>query len=278
MPDEIMSVQTINRLAELGEKAAAAQPIPQMIAGSKIPFIIVAGQPRLMPELIFNDHSDRPERIKASVEVLDPASFCSYYTLFFDPNSRVFAYEPEQSVLAVLDYHASGEGSPRWGQHRAKLTMRQSEEWRIWTGSNNKQFAQQQFAEFLEQNSIDITDPAPASIMEVARDLQATTQVEFGAGIRMQDGQMRFRYTETTKASVGSGQLAVPEQFTLSIPVFIGGEQVSMHALLRFRVKEGKLVIWYTLVRPEEVMRQAFLAARAEIAETLKIDIINGKP
>jgi uncharacterized protein YfdQ (DUF2303 family) len=157
------------------------------------------------------------------------------------------------------------------------LFLRDSPEWKIWNDHNNKAMTQQQFAEFLEQHSIDISAPAaPAHMMEIARDLNASTEAEFSAGLRNQDGQVRFRYTETVKASVGSGQLAVPEKFTLDIPVFFGGADIALSALFRFRVKEGKLSLWYTLVRPEEAKHNAFLKARDEIAEALSRDIING--
>ena len=93
----------------------------------------------------------------------------------------------------------------------------------------------------------------------------------------MNDGQVRFKYTETTKSSVGASQLAVPERFTVGLPAFVGGVPVPMEALLRFRVKEGHLTLWYTLIRPEEVIRQAFLAARDSIAAKLGTTIINGE-
>lgn len=263
-------------LVKLGRLTSGAQ----VVTGGNVPFVIVPDgcQLKPVPELVYNDHADRPERIKGNVGVLDPESFVEYYTKFSDPNSRVFAYEPEIKVIGVLDYHAAGEIMPRWCQHRVTLTLRQSEEWKVWLTNNNKQKTQAEFAEFLEQNSMDIVRPSPSHIVEVARDLQATTEVEFGAGVRMQDGQVRFKYTETTKATVGAGQLAVPEQFTIGIPAFVGGVRVDMQALLRFRNREGKLVIWYTLIRPEEVMRTAFLAARDAIAEALAITIINGVP
>ena len=92
----------------------------------------------------------------------------------------------------------------------------------------------------------------------------------------MQDGQVRFKYTETTKSSVGGSQLAVPEQFSINVPVFIGGERMRIEALLRFRLNQGKLKIFYTLVRPEECVRQAFIGSRDAIAEKLEIIIING--
>lgn len=115
-------------------------------------------------------------------------------------------------------------------------------------------------------------------MIEVAHDLQATTEVEFGSAIRNNDGQVRFKYTETTKASVGADQLAVPDNFTLEIPVFAGGADTRLDALLRFRTAGGKLTIWYTLVRPEEVIRLAFTEARNAIADSLSLTIINGTP
>ena len=274
-------------MAELTEKTIAAiadmarsTGDPKIIQHGNIPFAVIPDGAALhsLEPYVFNEHAPAPERVKANVAVLDPDSFIEYYTLFHDANSRIFADEQQIRVVGVLDYHGAAEGGPRWCQHRVTLTLRQSEEWKIWVGRNNKQFTQMEFAEFLEQNSIDITNPAAASMVDVARDLEGKTEVEFGGGSRTDNGQIRFKYTETTKASVGSGQVEVPERFTVTIPAFIGGQRVPMSALLRYRVKEGKLVLWYTLIRPEEVMRAAFLGARSQIATSLSATIINGVP
>lgn len=262
-----------------GGAALASKPI--LADRANIPYALVPEGFSLksLEEFVYNKHAATPERIKQSVSVLDPDSFVEYYNRFGDENSRTFAHEPTISVTSILDYHAEKQGSPRWGEHQLKLTLQNSVEWKLWLGSNNKKFTQQEFSEFLEQHAIDITRPAPACMVEVARDLEATTQCEFGAGLRMQDGQVRFKYTETTNSRVGTqggGDLQVPEDFELSIPVFVGGEIVTMKALLRFRVPEGKLSFWFTLIRPEAVLRDAFIAARDKIATELGIAIING--
>ena len=253
---------------------------PQAVPAGNTPYVLVpeGAMARAMPELVWNEHNPAPERVRQKVTVLDTGSFNHYYTLFNDPNSRVFADESTLKVLAVLDYHGAAEGGPRWGSHRLTLSFRQSEEWKVWIGANNKKMTQQEFAEFLEQNSLDVTKPAPADMMEIASDLQATTAVDFGSGLRQQDGQVKFKYTETINTTVGGGQVSVPERFTISIPAFIGGDRVPMDALLRFRVNSGKLTFWYTLVRPEEVIRSAFIDARTFIGTTLGITIINGSP
>lgn len=274
MPTENFGIEVVKEIERLARATMAAQTVP---AGN-IPYVIVPDGCKDLPmaDLIYNEHSAKPERIKQKVTVLDATSFIEYYSLFADLNSRTFADESKLTVVSVLDYHGAKEGSPRWGQHQVTLGLRTSEEWKRWTAANNHHMGQQEFAEFLEQNSLDITDPAPASIIEIANELQATTEVEFGSGIRQADGQIRFKYTESTKATVGAGQVQVPDHFTIQIPAFVGGERVPVKALLRFRVKEGTLTFWFTLIRPEEVIRTAFIAARTAIAATLGIIIING--
>lgn len=270
--EQQLTDKAIQSVAQLTRETA----VPQLVDGSKVPFVIIPAGAKVesLEKIVFNDHLEAPERIRQSVTVRDPASFLEYFTKFSDEDSMVFADEPSMTVTGILDYHAPL--SPSWCQHTVALCLRESEEWKVWTGKNNTSMTQMQFAEFLEQYSMDIVKPAPAHMMDVARDLEATTEVEFGAGSRTQDGQVRFKYLETTKATVGSGKLDVPQSFTINLPVFIGGPRISMDALLRYRVKDTKLVLWYTLVRPEEVKRSGFIASRDAIAEALDIKIING--
>ena len=272
MPE--LDLDTLKELLRLGSTMAQ----PQAVTNGQFPYALVPEgfSVQNLDDLIFNRHAKAPERIMQKVGVLDPESFIEYYNLFADENSRTFAYEPECTVTTILDYHGAKEGGPRWGDHQIKLTLRKSPEWERWTGKNNHRFTQQEFAEFLEQNSVDITTPAPAAMMEVARDLDATTEVQFGAGLRMNNGQVRFKYTEVTTATVGGDAVTVPERFTLGLPVFVGGQRIAMEALMRFRVKDGHLILFYALIRPEEVLRQAFLAARDQIATALKIVVVNG--
>jgi uncharacterized protein YfdQ (DUF2303 family) len=270
---------TVQSLIELGRRTAGPTVV-QKIDGNPVPFIINNGIVTPLPQLVFNEHAERPERIKGNISVFDPASFEEYYASFADEQSRIFADDSKRSVVAVLDYHLAltKEKLARWGQHRVTLNLRHSEEWNTWIAGNNKQMTQQQFSEFLEQNSMDIVQPSPAAIVEVARDLQGTTEVEFGAGLRTQDGQVRFKYTETTKTTVGAAAVSVPETFTIGVPVFVGGNPGPIQALLRYRCKEGKLTFWYTLVRPEQYVRAAFNDARELIASNLGVTIINGVP
>ena len=270
-----LSKETLLELVKLGRQAVNAQEVPD----GNTPYAVIPDDCKVedLSRFRYNDHAARPERIRANVNVLDVQSFAEYYRAYADAASRVFAFEPEAKVVAILDYHEDGK-SPRWSQHRLTLNLRKSDEWNVWVARNNKQFTQMEFAEFLEQNGMDIVDPSPASMVEVARDLEAKSEVEFGGGARTSNGQIRFKYSETIKGSMANGAMEVPEQFRIGIPVFLGGEIVQLAALLRYRVQNGKLVLWYTLVRSDAAVREAFLAARDDIAEAIEVTIINGVP
>jgi len=116
------------------------------------------------------------------------------------------------------------------------------------------------------------------TMLEVARDLSASSDVNFQSGIRLDNGSIQFGYTEEIKGSFGRDKLEVPERFTVSIPVYVGSERVSMVARLRYRIADGKLTFWYDLLRAEAVEREGFLTTHRAIAQTLAITIINGSP
>ena len=275
MNDEL-DVTTIDRLVQLGTERAAAQAVP----GGNVPYVLVPEGHKVqpVPELIFNDHAARPERIKAHVSVLDAESFAKYWKDFADEDSAVFADEPGLKIGAILDWHqtAGDAKAARWCQHRLTLNLRKSEEWNTWTGKNNQAMSQMAFSEFLEQNGLDIVDPSPATMAEVARDLEAKSTVEFVGGAKTSNGQVILKYSETITGKMGNGSLEVPEAFKLSIPVFVGGAPIVVQALLRYRLNGGKLSLHYSLIRPEAMVREAFGAVRDGIAAALSISILNG--
>ncbi len=226
-----------------------------------------------------NDRTERPLRIKGTCKVHDVGSFCEYYKLFHDENSRVFSDEERGTVLAVLDYHgALAGGAPRWGHHRLELTFRPSKEWTEWKAQDGKRTQQMEFAEFLEDHAPDIVSPDAATMLEVARDLSAKVDADFGSAIRMANGSVQFKFSEQVKATFGSGNLEVPERFIVSIPIYLGCDRVELTARLRYRITSGKLSFWYDLLRADNIKRQAFLTARTSITDKLAIVDLSGTP
>lgn len=271
-----ISKETVKELVGLGRAAAEVR------TSGNTPFVVIPNDHKVqyLRDTINNPDAERPVRKSGVVKVLDAGSFCDYYTLFSDLNSRVFADETQNSVLAILDYHGAGDNAPRWGAHRIQLTLRHSEEWSTWTEKDGQahKMSQMDFAEFLEDNAPDIVEPSAATMLEVARDLRAKTDVDFGSAIRMANGSVQFKYSEQVKGTFGAGNVDVPETFTIAIPVYVGGTSVPITARLRYRIASGKLTFWYDLLRVSAIERNAFLKCRDEIQSRLTISIINGVP
>ncbi len=268
--------EVLNELLDLGKSQGALLDVED----ATIQGVIVPDGYRLqtLESLVFNKYQLGPVRKEGTIKVLDAPSFCEYYALFHDENSRVFADETKKTILAILDYHAIGENAARWCAHRLDLTLRHSVEWTRWSSNNKQHKDQTDFAMFLEDNGPDIVDPSAAAMLEVARDLSATNDVQFGSAVRLQNGQVQLNYTENIKGTYGKDRLEIPEMFKILIPVYVGSAPVQLTARLRYRITSGKLTFWYDLLRADTVERTAFLAAHAEIGKTLAITIINGSP
>ena len=257
-----------------------------MDKGMNIPALVIPDGYKVVPlePQVFNRHQPHPERIISNVNVFDVESFNEYFRLFSDPSSRVFAHRWRDSssrinskVLAILDYHgANGDEVPRWGDHKLQLCLEKSEEWASWDGADGVKMSQVDFAAFLENNSADIVSPTAASMLEVARDLNATTEGEFGSAIRLDNGSVRFKYSEQVRANVGAGNMEVPEKFMISIPLYLGGALLLLTCRLRYRINSGKLTFWYDIAGKEALELKGFRDVVASINSALGITIING--
>lgn len=221
----------------------------------------------------------RPSRVVANLKMQDAASLCSYVNSFKDARSRMFGSVSALSFLAVMDYHPVAAGDitdPQFLSHRAEFPLKHSEEWALWIGKNDKLIPQTDFAEFLEDNRTDIVKPDSATMLEVAKDLQAHSEVNFASKINSQSGAATLQYDEQIKATVSTGQITVPESFTVRIPVFFGESPIDIPARLRFRVSGGKLSFQYKLQRPSEIIANAFEVVRQEIAAATTLEVLLG--
>ena len=219
----------------------------------------------------------RPERINQHPKFQDQASFTAYINTYKDDRTRVLADVNANSFLALIDYHGAGSDRlPEFVSHRAGFTLSLSEQWKLWMAQNDKLIPQAEFAEFLEDNRADIVDPDSATLLEIAKDLQAKSDVNFSSKVNSSNGAAVLQFEETIKTTVTTGRIEMPESFTIRIPVFYGEAAVEIPARLRFRISDGKLKFQYKLYRPVEVKQHAFDVARQEIADETELQVLLG--
>lgn len=241
--------------------------------------IIEAGKQSVVSlEDIISKHRATPLRKKANVSLRDVDSFCQYWALYHNENSRVFGDQDLKALrfTVVLDYHGVGEQPAAWREHTATYTLTKSVEWETWLGSNGKKMNQADFATFIEDNAVDIIDPPSADMVQVARELDANTSVQFSSGTRLNNGQQQLKYVTETKATVGKSTMEVPERFTLRLVAFVGMPPVDVVARLRYRINDGTLSLWYDLLRPHKVAEKAFNDAMARINAQCSTTVLLG--
>lgn len=210
----------------------------------------------------FERYLDVPRRNRGNTTVTDAKSFAKILELQADPADTIlFANEHSQRVTAVLNAHG-------WRDWTITLDLQLAPEWKHWTGLNNKLVKQTTFAEHIEDGISAITTPSAADLMEIVQSFQATRSVNFESGVRLQSGDVAFRYHEETQAGAGQkGQLEVPETFTLQLPVYRHGPGYMLEARLRYRISQEGLGLGYKLQRLDDIVAAAFSDAVDEIAE-----------
>lgn len=247
-----MEAEFLQKALETG--TALAKPI--QIEGV-IPFAVT---PRDYDLRSLEGLQKTPTRIKQNVSVFDADSFTKYFTDYCGEDSRIFVDIQRPSIIGVLDYHKQNiedEPQPRWGDHRVTYVFRHTKEWSAWAAKDRQTFSQAAFAQFIEDNLPDIHHPAPATMVEISRTLEAKKSVDFSSATRLQSGEVQFVYNEEIKGTAAQGTIEVPQSFTLVLIPFEGSPSYKLEARLRYRIKESQLVMWYELVRPHKIIEDA---------------------
>lgn len=251
---------------------------PQMF-GNGAPFAVI---PPGYTVADVERHLPTPARKRGSVTLLDETSFCAYVRRHAEKTSTViYANTGGPALVAVLDDHkmdADEVSGSRWREHRATYPCPLSREWKTWAGSHGKRVPQGDFAEFIEDSLLDICAPDHATMLEVSRSLVARKSVNFESKVSLENGSHHFVYTEDVQSRAGKGQLEVPAEFAIRIPVFKSGPLYQIGARLRYRIDDGKLLMWYDLVRHLDLLDTVF----TDLAERVRVDtgvpVLTGTP
>lgn len=224
------------------------------------------------------EFQDLPKRKTGTTVVRDVASFAEYWGKHSGASSEIYASRDGLKVTAVLDAH--GANTPNWGGHRLVLQLEHTTAYRAWKDASGREMSQEEFANFLEDNRVDIVSPPAAEMLEVAQSIQATSSVEFASAHRLVDGQRRIGYVETNTARAGTkGELSIPAELTLGLFVFKGTAQAdAFTARFRHRINGGQLRLMYKLDRPDDVVDAAFAGVVQEVAEQCAATVLVGTP
>jgi uncharacterized protein YfdQ (DUF2303 family) len=259
-------------VAQLARTAVGVQRVVRGTEGTGVPVMLVPDGFRL--EAMDEFQMDRPDRVRATVGMVDLESFVSYVNEHKGPNSRVFA-----SVLAepfgltcAIDWHgdntSTAKNRPEFVTHVCKLTFTATDAWREWKGRNGQRMAQDAFALFVEERQPDIVDPNGADMLELARSIEATRDVSFKRRIRLENGDTSFAFDDKTEATAGmNGQLRIPEKMLLKFALFLGMPEQVIECRFRYQLDGGRMTLAYEIVRPQALLLNAVRDALKMVTE-----------
>ncbi len=200
----------------------------------------------------------KPAYAKGEVKARTVDALTAYVTRHKTDDTAVFADVEAGKVHAVIDW-LSAKNEPAHAAHSVVYTAPLSLEWQRWNAINGKQMAQADFARFIEENREDVVTPDGATMLELAKTLDAKSKVTFKSSVRLDNGNTDLAFKDETTASGGiDGKVAIPNEIEIGIPVFYGGDRYKIKALFRYRIVDGKLVLWIDLHRIKHVRDAAF--------------------
>ncbi|MES2814500.1 MAG: DUF2303 family protein [Pseudomonadota bacterium] len=220
-------------------------------------------------------------RPRAKVKVDTRDALVTYAKRHLTEASMIFADYDQGSITARLDWHPHNQsqrdafGSAGALDHSVELKLLPSEEFARWNAVQGKLISQAEFAVFLEENASDIHSPEPAVMLELARDMEGTSGIVFKARTRLNDGSHGFRYETENKLIT---EVAVPDEFQLQIPVYLGEEPELLTAKFRWRPAADGLVMGFVWHRVEYMRRARFTLIAAQAAEDTGLAWVAGRP
>lgn len=229
----------------------------------------------------------KPVRKRAAVVVTDTPSFIFYVKKHGNKDATVIYAEvnPVESrfkLKAILDDHGTKPESTAWRDHTCTLTPSQTVEWGRWNSQDKTRFNQSDFAAWLEDNLADIASvdgmPTGRDILEMSLAFVATADKRLRSKINLQSGGVQFEFVDDEDKGTRT-KMKVFERFTLGLPVFDGSTSAyQVEARLKYREKEGRVVFWYELIRPDRVFKQAVIDEMTAIRDATKFNVISGQP
>lgn len=217
-------------------------------------------------------HSEVPLlRIIQKPTFEEAQSFCSYVSTFKTAATRLFA--ADGTVMAIIDYHVPGE--PARLAHVVTFKPRLSAEWQRWTSAGT--MPQAAFAEFVEENRRDITEPSAAMLLDIVTKFKATKKQDYDSVVYQPNGDVTIAWSDKTEMA-GKPGVAVPSEIKIGIPVYFKGERYAIPVFMRYRLADGKLSFSLKLDRADYVLDDAFDNVTKAIGEAVHIEVYHGKP
>jgi len=256
--EAVLTTGTDDVRAIIDIAAASVGPV-ELEPGSIHVVTVPAGAKAELIDLDRDVYRAHPRRPTGLFTVRTAQSLIDYVTKHGMDETEAWADVDGIRLTAVINAHQGYDLPAGWGDHQAVLQLQHSDEWTRWTSIDGDLVPQTEFAEFIEQRTVDFFEPAGADILELAQSFQASRSGRFESSQRLTSGETTLVWKDDVAATAGrSGQIAIPDVVELVLRPFTGADAFKVRARFRYRISDGRLLLGFALERPADVIATAF--------------------
>lgn len=277
MADEKAVVQQASGMREFAEFATRQAELHAKIAPVLLTEAVGAAQIAVDPctQQIVNLAQfmpARPARRVGKIELHGCESFIRFVNEQKQSETRVFGFPDEVPArfVAEIDFHGAADAG--WRQYSAVLVLAQSQELAAWLGKNNQWLSQQEFADHLKDNRMDVASPDAAHLAELVNELELTVDRRATGKLPTNAG-VKVAFVEEQSGTRNGKPVEIPNMIELAIPFFVGAELTPLQADFRVKIIDGRISFGYRLLAIQRQVRDAVMQVRAQIEEQTKLPV-----
>lgn len=186
-------------------------------------------------------------------------SLTEYVKEFTPEKAKAFVSDTSDEVMVRVALNAIRSGGTLANElHRANCGMPLDPDWVEWRRADRSLMGQAEFADFIDDHVENFVTPDGATMLEIAQTLRVNNNVAFSNKVSLTNNAVNLAYTEEIEGKAGAaGDMQIPEEFEIALPVFKGHGLWKVKARLRYRVSRGNLEIGFKLRRPDRVFDKA---------------------
>lgn len=189
-----------------------------------------------------NNLKQRNTNIDTTVDFDDLRGFLGYIKNYSMDNTALFVNS--RRVQARFDYHNPNDRN--FDKHIANFYLQPDARFTHWLTKQDKWFSQKEFSDFLDSGLNEVVNPAQSELIELIRNLRATTKHDID--FKQEAGFISVGYTATTKLeSNGKKTIAIPEYFEIACLPYKGLTSINKH--LKKEEKDLEIPSYQTKVK-----------------------------
>jgi len=209
---------------------------------------------------------EAPYRNKGTVEVATVDSFLRFVERELVPETTVCFADQESSEFKAIVNYSGGGNEPGWSDRIVVLSLKRTTAWGRWSNNDEVKMNQLAFADFIEANMADVSEPDAATIIEMIKQLKVHRKAEFTSVVDPRTGFTNLTFNEQTSGETLKGNIEFFGRFVLGLAPYRGSDKYKVDAWLRFNINEqNKLLVYYSMINADLVEEHAFAVEREKV-------------